>query len=128
MNVFRVFIKAAVFGVVFLLVPLFVNAAPVKNTLEVSGWVPYWRTATGTADTIPNLQYLTAVHPFGYTVADDGTVYDTAMLSEEPWKSFITLAKIKKVRVIPTVMWGDGEAMHRILSDTDARIKLEDEI
>jgi spore germination protein YaaH len=128
MNARRMVVNLVVVCVAFLLVPIFAHAAPVKNTLEVSGWVPYWRVATGTADTLPNLQYITTVHPFGYTVAEDGTVYDTAVLTEEPWKSFIASAKAKKVRVIPTVMWGNGAAMHRILSNTEARIKLEDDI
>ncbi len=66
--------------------------------------------------------------PFGYTMKNDGTLADTARLTEEPWKSFIATAKQNKVRVIPTVMWGDGEAIHRILSNPTTRIALEDEI
>ncbi len=103
-------------------------AAPVKNTLEVSGWLPYWKAASSTADTLPNVGALTTVHPFGYTVSKDGIVYDTPTLTEDPWKSLITEARAKKVRVIPTVMWGDGAAIHRILSNTESRIKLEDDI
>jgi spore germination protein YaaH len=66
--------------------------------------------------------------PFGYTMKLDGTLADTAKLSEEPWISFIAAAKAHKVRIIPTVMWGDGDAIHRVLSDTKKRIALEDEI
>ena len=96
--------------------------------LEISGWIPYWRAATGTQDAIPHLAQLTSVMPFGYTVKNDGTLADTARLTEEPWVSFIAAAKKQKVRVIPTVMWGDGAAIHRILSNTATRIALEDEI
>lgn len=104
--------------------PAFSHAA----TFEVSGWIPYWRTATGTADVMPNLDKLTEINPFVYTVKSDGTLVDNGSLNEEPWKSLIAEAKRKKVRVIPTVMWSDREAMHRILSDTKERIALEDRI
>ncbi len=100
------------------------KAAP----LEFSGWIPYWRSATGTRDVLPHLSQLTSVMPFGYTMKNDGTLADTAYLTEEPWTSFIATAKQHKVRVIPTVMWGDGEAIHRILSNSQTRIALEDEI
>jgi len=103
-------------------------AAPLKNTLEVSGWIPYWREDAGTADTLPNLANLTTVHPFGYTLTEEGVVFDAMSTNDEPWKSFIAEAKAKKVRVIPTVMSGNGELLHKILSNTTSRIKLEDDI
>ena len=127
--------KKFLFSVVFFfLIPSAVFAvAPVspvllKNSLEISGWIPYWRSATGTADVLPHLDSLTEVNPFGYTVKNDGTLVDTARLGQEPWVSFIAAAKKKKVRVIPTVMWSDGAAIHAILSNTKSRIALEDAI
>ncbi|MFZ2831919.1 MAG: glycosyl hydrolase family 18 protein [Minisyncoccia bacterium] len=104
------------------------SASASEPPLEFSGWIPYWRTATGTADVLPHLSQLTSVMPFGYTMKNDGTLSDTARLTEEPWKSFIAEAKKKKVRVIPSVMWGNGEMIHKILSNTKTRIALEDEI
>lgn len=101
-----------------------VNGGP----LEFSGWIPYWRTATGTADVLPHLSGLKSVMPFGYTVHEDGTLADTARLTEEPWTSFIAAAKKSKVRVIPTVMWGNGDTIHKILSNATTRVALEDEI
>ncbi len=111
-----------------ILLPSFASAAPLKNTLEISGWIPYWRTATGTADVLPNLDYLTTVHPFGYTLTEEGVVYDAMSINDEPWTSFVAQAKAKKVRVIPTVMSGSGTLLHKILSNTASRIKLEDDI
>lgn len=102
--------------------------APAVGAFEISGWIPYWRSATGTQDVLPHLSQLTSVMPFGYTMKSDGTLADTAYLSQEPWTSFIVAAKAAKVRVVPTVMWGNGDAIHRILSNTSARIALEDEI
>jgi spore germination protein YaaH len=97
-------------------------------TFEVSGWIPYWREEEGAAEAMRNLGQLTEINPFGYIVQSDGTLVDAMGIADEPWKSLIAEAKKKKVRVIPTVMWSDADAMHRILSDQTARIALEDEI
>jgi spore germination protein YaaH len=98
------------------------------GAFEFSGWIPDWRAASGTADVLPHLDKLKSVMPFAYEVSSSGRLIDHAKITEEPWPSFIAEAKRKKVRVIPTVMWGDGEAIHKILSNAVTRIALEDEI
>ncbi|MDO8517828.1 MAG: glycosyl hydrolase family 18 protein [bacterium] len=99
-----------------------------KSSLEIGGWIPYWRNATGTQDVLPHLAAMTEISPFVFTIKSDGTLHDNGPLTEEPWLSFIVAAKKAKVRVIPTVMWGNGDAIHAILSDTKKRIALEDAI
>lgn len=99
-----------------------------KPVFEVGGWIPYWRTATGTKDVLPHLPNMTTVSPFGYTMKNNGTLFDAAKLTQEPWTSFIAEARRNKVRVIPTVMWGSGETIHAILSNDTSRVALEDEI
>ncbi len=113
----------------FLLLPLFLlpSFAAAAN-LEVSGWMPYWRAATSTASATAHLSQLTEVNPFGYTVTSEGKLKDLMHVDEEPWKSFMASAKAQKVRVVPTIMWSDGAAMHRILGDYTMRVALEDEI
>jgi spore germination protein YaaH len=96
--------------------------------LEISGWVPYWRSATGTKEALDNLSVFQEINPFGYTVKTNGTLFDAMKVSEEPWASFVATAKAKKIRVVPTVMWSNGTAIHKILSNTKTRIALEDEI
>ncbi|MDO8548096.1 MAG: glycosyl hydrolase family 18 protein [bacterium] len=98
------------------------------GAFEVSGWVPDWRAASGTLDVTPHLSQLKSVMPFGYSVSGSGKLIDHAHITQEPWPSFIASAKAQGVRVVPTVFWGDGEATHRILSNTTTRIALEDEI
>jgi spore germination protein YaaH len=95
---------------------------------EVSGWLPYWREATSTARALEKLNQLTEINPFVYGIKADGTLHDYAGIGQEPWTSLIAEAKKQKVRVIPTIMWSDAAAMHRILGDAVARVKLEDEI
>ena len=104
------------------------SAKPLKSTLEVSGWIPYWRKATGTADALVHLDSFTEINPFGYTMKNDGTLNDTAKMDEEPWLTLRAEAKKKKIRFIPTVMSSNSEMLHRILSNQKTRIALEDEI
>lgn len=101
-----------------------------KTPLEYSGWIPYWRTATGTQDVLPHVSQLKEVNPFGYTVKQDGSLYDAAGL-EDPasrWSALIAAARAKKVRVIPTVMWSDTASIHKVLSDKTLRSKHVDAI
>lgn len=111
-------------SMLFNIAPDTVHAASVAPTsFEVSGWIPYWRTATGTADVIPHLSQMTEVNPFGYTVKQDGTLYDAAGIGKGDWTALITAAKAKKVRVIPTVMWSDTDSIHNVLSNKTLRSK-----
>lgn len=115
---------------IFLCAMLFALPLPTfaATTFEISGWIPYWRAATGTADVLPHLDLLTEVNPFVYTLKSDGTLLDNGKLDAEPWVSFIAAAKAKKVRVIPTIMTGNGDLLHKLLSNTTSRIALEDRI
>lgn len=107
-----------------LALPLRAHAA----SFEVTGWLPYWRAASSTADVIPHLDDLTEINPFVYTLKSDGTIVDNGPLDEDPWKSLIAAAQAKHVRVIPTIMSGSGSLLHDLLSNTQKRIALEDRI
>jgi spore germination protein YaaH len=120
MKYIRVFLCALVF-----LSPVAASAA---TPFEVSGWIPYWRSATGTADVLPHLSELTEVNPFVYTIKSDGTLLDNGALDKEPWPSFIAAAKAQKVRVIPTIMTGNSALIHTLLSNSSKRVALEDRI
>ena len=103
-------------------------SAATTSSFEISGWIPYWRSATGTADVLPHLDQITEVNPFVYTLKSDGTLVDNGKLDQEPWVSFIAQAKAKKVRVIPTVMTSSTDLLHTLLSDPKKRVALEDRI
>ncbi len=111
----------------FALAPSFASAQATSN-FEITGWMPYWRSASSTKDVTPHLDVVTEANPFVYTLKQDGTLVDNGKLQEEPWKSFIAEAKSKKVRVIPTVMNGSGDTIHALLSNTKSRIALENAI
>lgn len=95
---------------------------------EYSGWIPYWREEQGVKDVRANISRLNEINPFGYIVQQDGVVHDAMGIVDEPWKSLLAEARARKVRVIPTVMWSDAEAMHRILGDKTTRTELVDSI
>ena len=101
-----------------------VPAAVVASTkFEVSGWLPYWRAATSSADVLPHLNQLTEINPFGYTVKSDGTLYDAGNLGSatSSYAAVIAAARAQHVRVIPTVMWSDTDAIDAVLSDPTLR-------
>lgn len=89
--------------------------------LEFSGWIPYWRKATGTADVLKHLSTFKEINPFGYTVKKNGTLFDPMGITNEPWTSLFVAARSKKIRIIPTVMWANGDAIEYILSNKTRR-------
>lgn len=115
-------------GTMCLFVLQVLPVAAATKTFEVSGWLPYWRSASSSRDVLPNLDSLTEINPFVYTLKSDGTLVDNGTLDEEPWKSLIAQAQAKKVRVIPTVMTSNSDLLHTLLRDTTSRIALEDRI
>lgn len=104
-----------------ILVPAAASAAVIAKPFEVSGWIPYWRTATGTAEVLGHIDTFTEINPFGYTVDAEGNLYDAASILQEPWTTVQAEAKKKGVRYIPTVMWSNGQAIHAVLSDPKKR-------
>ncbi len=101
---------------------------PATGKFEISGWMPDWRAASSTLDVAPHLNQLTSVMPFGYHVSTSGTIVDSDNIAQAPWPAFIAEAKAQKVRVIPTVEWGNGAAEQSILSNATTRVALEDQI
>ncbi len=122
--------KLLALGFVVLLSPFFgaYVAHAQSAAFEYSGWIPYWREEEGVADTLKNLDKLHEVNPFGYIVQKDGVVHDAMGIADAPWKGLIAEAKKRKIRIIPTVMWSDAEAMHRIMGDKTTRTALVDNI
>lgn len=99
-------------------------------TVEVSGWIPYWRAGVGSADVTPHLAQLSTVMPFGYIVQNNGSIYDAFGLNapNATTTALLRAAKAQKVRVVPTFMWSNGEAIHTILSSSSKRRALADRI
>lgn len=96
-----------------------------QTKLEYSAWLPYWRKASSTADILPHLGSFAEVSPFSYSVKSDGTLVDTLKIKTEPWPSFFALARTKKVKIVPSILWTDKEAMHKVLRTYTLRVAHE---
>ncbi len=102
------------------LIPSFTFAAT-PTSLEVAGWIPYWRDSQGIKDAKKNIKDIDVVYPFAFSVKSDGDIKDLAGLKDKEWQSLFKLARSKDIEVIPTVMWSDGASIHTILSSTSSR-------
>ena len=100
----------------FMVLPGASFAAP-NESLEISGWVPYWRGEKGVGSILPNLGIFTEVNPFVYTVKTDGTLNQAALLTDPEWVLLKAKAKEMNVRFIPSVTWGNADAMDEIFKD-----------
>jgi peptidoglycan hydrolase-like protein with peptidoglycan-binding domain/spore germination protein YaaH len=89
--------------------------------LEITGWIPYWRKEKGVAEAVAHITQFTSVMPFGYTVLPDGRINDAMNWGIEPWTTLVVAARANSVKIIPTVMWSNAEAIHATLSDPGRR-------
>ena len=103
-------------------------ATPVPAKLVYAGWIPYWSKASGTPDAIAHIAPFHEFSPFSYEVEEDGTIGDSMKLAASPWTDLITAANSKKVKIIPSILWTDGDAILAILSATSSRKAHEDDI
>ena len=110
-------------GALFAFFPAPASAAVWSSSFEISGWLPYWRAATSTQETLAHLDAFKEINPFGYTVQEDGTLWDAAAISVEPWTTLRAQAKAKNIRYVPTVMWSNADAIHTVLSNPTLRAK-----
>lgn len=113
----------ALFFALFALVVPSVGVAQTNNSLEISGWVPYWRSEKGVASILPELGAFTEVNPFVYTVKTDGSLYQASSVTGAEWVQLKAKAKELNVRFVPTVTWANPNAMDDIFRDPAKRQK-----
>lgn len=89
--------------------------------LEIAGWIPYWRKATGTQETLLHMYDFKEISPFGFTVKNDGTIFDALKIEEEPWPLLFTAARAQKVKIFPTITWANGVAIDTVLRSPTKR-------
>lgn len=114
----------AILLVPLFLIPSFASAAE----FEVTGWIPYWAASAGARDARSNLDVLTSVMPFAYSLQPSGDFKDLAGMNKSTWQRLMKDAKKKDVTVIPTFMASNGATIHTLLSDRSTRQELVEEI
>lgn len=105
-----------------------VSVVYAADDFEVSAWIPYWKTKEGIQEAKDHLEVFTELHPFGYSVKENGKLNDLANIKNSDWKRLFREAKYEGVKIIPSIMWSNSTAIHAILSDEDDREDHIDEI
>ena len=120
--------KVLVFGL--LLAALFPvsSFAATAPKLVYSAWMPYWAKASGTPVALQHLATFNSLSPFAYEVEDDGTIVDSMKLATDPWTTLIASSSQKKVKIIPSILWIHGDAIHTVLAATSSRTLHVDDI
>jgi spore germination protein len=85
----------------------------------IAGWLPYWAKNEGAASLSGNFDLFSEINPFAFGVNSDGSLKDVAKIDSAPWPEIIENAKKENVKIVPTILWGDAEAMHKIFSDSE---------
>lgn len=106
---------------VLLFVVSFAVPVMAASKLSVAAWIPYWKKTAGTAETLANLNQLAEISPFSYTVGKNGQLIDTAKLAEAPWPELFRAARVKKVKILPSILWTDSLTIDKVLAATTTR-------
>lgn len=95
---------------------------------DVGAWVPWFADKTGAESAIENIEEIDILYPFVYEVTTSGELVNKVNFKDSHWKKLFDVADDERVPVIPTIAWFDGDAIHAVLSDEDARQDHIDEI
>jgi len=118
----REIIKDILVAVAFTAIALpFVAFGATDDVFETSGWIPYWRAQAGVDSTTPNLDTLSEINPFVYSVKQNGDLFVSDPLEEARWQQLRIASDNQGIRFIPTVMWSNADAMHTVFSDPELR-------
>jgi spore germination protein len=92
-----------------------------QKRFVIAGWIPDWAKASGIPEAMAHLPQLSEVSPFAYEVGDRGTLRDAMRLDTSPWAEMVAAARSRKVKIIPTITWFHGKAIHATLAVPAAR-------
>lgn len=84
---------------------------------EVAGWVPWFGGEDAAKAAQKHLRDLDTLYLFVYEIDEDGEIVSKVDLESGEWEELIDKAHDKRVDIIPTIAWFDGEAIHETLSD-----------
>ena len=107
----------------FITTPLSVDARE-----QVAAWLPWWSEEAGIESATKHMKKIDILYPFVFEVKEDGSLLNRVDFDDKQWEDLFDEADDERVKVIPTVMWFDGDAIHEVLSDRKARKEHIDEI
>ena len=88
---------------------------------SISAWIPYASEMRGIPDTIAHIQNLTEINPFVYDIRATSTITDEGGVSIGKWSGVFSSARANGTRIIPTIIWGNKDQIHAMLSATSSR-------
>ncbi|HEX8974581.1 MAG TPA: glycosyl hydrolase family 18 protein [Patescibacteria group bacterium] len=88
-----------------------------QSHLYVTAWLPYWSKTEGAAALENNFSLFDEINPFALGVNPDGSLSDNLKLSQAPWPQLEENAVKNKIAIMPTILWGDAKAMHKVFSN-----------
>ncbi len=106
------------------LLPFTSNAA----RYDVGVWVPWFAEEAGAEDALENIRDIDIIYPFVFEVTSNGELVNRVDFDDDHWDDLFDEARDRRVKVIPTIAWFDGEAIHEVLSDRRSRNDHIDEI
>lgn len=117
------------FYVAFLLVGFFLVPAVAQGAnQEVGVWIPWWTEVAGAESALDNIRDIDIIYPFVFEVNSDGSLENKVDFKDDHWDDLFDEADDRRVDIIPTIAWFDGQAIHDVLSDRDSRDEHVDEI
>lgn len=92
-----------------------------STPLTYGAWLPFWKKTEGAMELSLRLPKFTAISPFSYEVNPDGTLVDKMKMESGFWPDWLKVVRAIKVKIMPSVAWLDGDAIHKLLSNTTRR-------
>jgi len=98
------------------------NATPRRI---VTGWLPYWSSASSTASVVANADLFTDVSPFWYSAQGTGAnVHLTQQVSDSSKATYLPQLHAAGIRVLPTITDGTGShGLATIMADPTNRAR-----
>jgi spore germination protein YaaH len=109
---------AVIAGLTFAASPLLAGAA---STFSYGAWIPFWQKEAGAEEISLRLPKFQNISPFSYEVNPGGTLKDSLKIDQGFWPDWFTVVRAVHTKIIPSVAWVDGDAIHALLSNTTLR-------
>ena len=84
---------------------------------SISAWIPYATEARGIPDLAPHISEFTNISPFVYDITGTSTITDEGGVSKGNWSATFSSARADGVEIFPTLVWGNPDEMHTVLSN-----------
>lgn len=97
-------------------IPLFA-----ATSFTIGTWVAYWSNETGIRAATDRISSFDEISPLVFEVNPDFTISDKTDQSETYWQELYAKARTENVRLVPTVLWGDKDQIHAMLSNPEKR-------